>query len=325
MNRAIKNHSAVTAIITAMFAALVWATPAHTADVVFPTGSRVGLVPPPGMVPSRTFQGFEDIQNSAAMLISTLPAAAYAELEKSAIPDDLKKQGIDADQREAIPLTTGKAFLIRGKQTVGKTEFRKWLLVASASDLTALVSVQVPEQNNVYSDKVVRDSLATLAVRGTVSDAERLSVLPFTIGDLAGFRIDDVLPGRAVMLVDTTSDPGTETTPDNLKARLFIAGMQGGPGEMDDRGNFARVAFDQIGGIKDVRIQMSEPLRMGNQPGYQTVAKAKDARSDADLMVAEWLRFGNGGFLEMVGIARAELWPDAFTRLRAVRDSVDLK
>jgi hypothetical protein len=311
--------------IVSMFAVMVLAMPARAADVVFPAGSRIGLVPPPGMVPSRTFQGFEDIQNKAAMLITSLPAAAYNDLEKSAVPDDLKKQGIDSDQRETMQLSTGNAFLIRGKQVVGNAQFRKWLLVASATDLTVLVSVQVPEQDSTYPDKVVRDSLATLAVRATVSDAERLSVLPFTVGDMAGFHIDDVLPGRALMLVDTSTDHGTETTADNLKARLFIAAMQGGPSESDDRGNFARVNFDQVVGIKDVQIQMSEPLRIGNQPGYQTVAKAKDARSDADLMVAEWLRFGTGGFLEMIGIARAELWPDTFTRLRAVRDSIDLK
>jgi hypothetical protein len=307
-----------------LFAVLVPAIPARAADVIFPAGSRIGLVPPLGMVPSRSFQGFEDIQNKAAMLITSLPAAAYKDLERSAVPDELKKQGIDSDQRETMQLNTGKAFLIRGKQVVDKAQYRKWLLVASADDLTALVSVQVPEQDTTYPDKVVRDALATLAVRASVPDAERLSVLPFTIGDMAGFHIDDVLPGRALMLADTSPDQSMEAT-SHLNARLFIAAMQGGPAESDDRGNFARVAFDQIVGIKDIQFQMSEPLRIGNQPGYQTVAKAKDARSDSDLMVVQWLRFGTGGFLEMVGIARAELWPAAFTRLRAVRDSIDMK
>ena len=62
-----------------------------------------------------------------------------------------------------------------------------------------------------------------------------------------------------------------------------------------DDDNFARVTFDQIGGIKDVRIQDAEPLRIDGQSGYQTLAKAKDAQGDADLMVVQWLRFGTGG------------------------------
>jgi hypothetical protein len=37
----------------------------------------------------------------------------------------------------------------------------------------------------------------------------------------------------------------------------------------------------------------------------------------------QWLRFGTGGFIQMIGIARAETWPSVFMRLRTVRDSVD--
>jgi len=40
-------------------------------------------------------------------------------------------------------------------------------------------------------------------------------------------------------------------------------------------------------------------------------------------MVVQWLRFGSGGFLRMIGIARADGWVDTLTRLRTVRDSVE--
>jgi len=98
--------------------------------------------------------------------------------------------------------------------------------------------------------------------------------------------------------------------------------LVGGPEEAADRDNFARVAFGQIVGIKDVHLQDSGPLRIASQPGYQTLAKAKDASTGTDVMVVQWLRFGSGGFLRMIGIARADAWPEVFGRLRAVRDSV---
>jgi len=325
MGIAIRTNPIVRAAVAAavIWAVMVSAIPARAADPVFPAGSRVGLVPPAGMVPSRNFLGFEDIANNAVMLLTVLPAAAYNELEKSAVPEQLKKQGIDVEQRDTIKLATGKSFLISGRQVIDKTGYHKWLFVASTDDLTALVSVQIPDQDSTYTDKAVREALATLAVRPSVPDAERLSLLPFKVSDLAGFHIDDVLPGRALMLIDPSTDRSAEASVGNLDARLFVAAMPGGPQESDDRGNFARVVFGQIGGIKEVRIQMAEPLRIGNQPGYQTVAKAKDGQSDADLMVVQWLRFGTGGFLEIIGIARADLWPGAFTRMRAVRDGID--
>jgi hypothetical protein len=325
MRSAFKTNSFASAgvAVAVIWAAAVSALPARAADAVFPVGSRIGLVPPAGMVPSRSFLGFEDIADNAVMLVTVLPAAAYSELEKSAVPEQLKKQGIEIEQRDTIKLNNGKSFLMSGRQVVDKTTYHKWLFVASTDDLTALVSIQVPEQDNLYTDKSVRDALATLAVRPNVPDAERLSLVPFKVSDLAGFRIDDVLPGRALMLIDPSTDPGAAAG--NLDARLFVAAMPGGPEESDDRGNFARVAFGQIVGIKEAQIQLSEPLRIGNQPGYQTVAKAKDGQSGADLMVVQWLRFGTGGFLEIIGIARTDLWPGAFTRMRAVRDGIDPK
>jgi hypothetical protein len=294
---------------------------ATAADAVFPAGSHLGLVPPPGMVPSRTFQGFQEPGTKATILLTTLPANAYEELAKSMVPDAMKKEGIEVERRDPIELSVGKGFVLSGRQTIEKERYRKWLLIAPAADVTALVNVQVPEQAANYSDEAVRAAFATLAVRSHIPEAEQLSLIPFRIEELAGFHVEDVLPGRAIVLVDPASEAaeGAGTT---AKARMFISALPGGPEEAADRDNFARVAFGQIVGIKDVKMQDAGPLRIASQPGYQTLAKAKDAGTGADVMVVQWLRFGSGGFLRMIGIARADAWPEMFGRLRAVRDGI---
>jgi hypothetical protein len=313
----------VAAAFAALLAVSAFAVPAHAADAIFPTGSRVGLVPPGDMTLSKTFEGFADPLKSATILISTLPAEAYDSLEKSGVPDALRKQGFTVDKREPIELKSGKGFMISGIEVADKTRFRKWLLVAALDDVTALVSIQAPEEDATYSDKVLRAALATIAVRASVPDAERLSLLPFTIGDMAGFRVGDVLLGRAVILIDAPGDAGKDPPAADVKARLMIAALNGGPSEPSDWANFARVVFGSVAGIKDVRVQMSEPLRIGGQPGYQTIAKAKDASTDAEIMVAQWLRFGAGSHVQMLGIGRADAWSEEFSRMRAIRDSID--
>jgi hypothetical protein len=72
-------------------------------------------------------------------------------------------------------------------------------------------------------------------------------------------------------------------------------------------------------------VTLSEPLRIGGQSGYQTMAEAKDARTGTDVRVIQWLRFGGGGYLQMVGISRADTWTSVLARLRTVRDNVELK
>jgi hypothetical protein len=360
--------------LVVLLLSLVVAMPSRAAEPAFPPGSRIGLVPPTGMVISDAFAGFADPEKNAAILIATLPAAAYSQLDKTLDTEELRKQGISLEKREPMRLDAGKGFLLTGRQVAGKERYRKWLLVLAAGDITALVSVQVPESDTAYPNNIVRAALATLAVRQKVPEQEQLGLLPFTVGDLAGFRVDAVLPGRALVLSaaaaetakdaakeseeapkepkeakdskeaakDTSKeapkepkeakdskeapkDSSKEAAARSFDARLLIAAAPGGPAEADDRGSFARTSFAEIGGIRDVRITMSEPLRIGGQSGYQTMAEAKDARSGADVMVVQWLRFGSGGFLQMTGIARADAWTSTLSRLRAVRDSVQPK
>ena len=94
------------------------ASPTRATDVVYPPGSRIGLVPPSGVVTSKNFFGYEDAARNVGIILAALPADAYRDLEKSITPDALKKQGVTQETREALSLATGKAFLVIGRQEV---------------------------------------------------------------------------------------------------------------------------------------------------------------------------------------------------------------
>ena len=99
------------AVLTALLL-MVSIQGAAAADAVFPAGSRLGLVPPAGMVPSRTFEGFEEPGTKAAILLTTLPANAYEQLAKTMMPEAMKKEGIEVERREAVELPAGKGFML---------------------------------------------------------------------------------------------------------------------------------------------------------------------------------------------------------------------
>jgi len=319
--------------LAAVLALLVFAIPGRAAEpaaAVFPTGSRIGLVPPPGMAPSKAFAGFVDPQKNAGIIISTLPAGAFADMEKTLTDDALKKRGITVEKRGSVQLSIGKGDLVVGTQLApDKTSYRKWLLLVPTSELTVAVTVQAPERDKAYSDSVVRAALASLALRAKVPDSELLSLLPFTIGDFAGFHIGNVVPGRALLLIDAPKYPHlvvTEGLPEyEFDARFIITAAPGGPTDPGQRANLARAAFNSIGGIKDLQITMAEPVRIDSQEGFETVASAKDAGTGAKLMVVQWLRFGGGEFLQMIGISRADIWGRELSQMRAMRDSVAFK
>jgi len=299
--------------------------PAAAGEAAYPPGSRIGLAPPPGMVTSKSFFGYEDPDNNAAIVLLALPPQAYADLDKSVTADALKRQGLTFETREALPLSTGKAFLILAHHDVDKIKVRKWILVAASSALTALVTVQIPEPaQSVYPDAAIRAALSTLAIRSTVPVDEQLSLLPFHVGELAGFNVAGIVPGRAVMLsgalVDAPTSPGATMEP-----HIFIAIAPGGPAQPGERDTFARDVFATVPNLRDTRLTTSEPLRIGGQQGHQILANAKDPSGATALTVVQWLRFGGGAYLQVIGVARTEAWKDAYPRFRSVRDGIEVR
>jgi hypothetical protein len=258
-------------------------------------------------------------------MMVALPPQAYADLDASVTADALKRQGVTMESREALPLPSGKAFLVVGRQEVDNTKIRKWILVASSPGLTGFVTVQVPEAAAaVYPDAAIRASLATLAFRATVPVDEQLGLLPFKVGEFSGFRIAGVIPGRAVMLSDAPA--GAPGLPDSTnEPHIFAAIAPGAPAQTTDRDAFAREVFATLPNMREIRVTTSEPLRMSGQQGHQIIADAKDAAGTSTLTVVQWLRFGGSGYLQIVGIARADAWKDAYPRFRSVRDGIEAR
>jgi hypothetical protein len=297
--------------------------PASAADPVFPVGSRVGFVPPPGFVASKRFPGFENPDSRSSIVLATLPPQAYANLEASMVTEALKKQGITEDKRETLTLASGKAVLVIGNEQENGEKFRKWILLAQLPEGAALVAVLVPESAlKMYSDDVIRASLSSLAVRATVPLDEQIALVPFKLTDLSGLRPVRVLGNTGVVLTDGAKDA---STPSDQPMFAVMIG-QGGPEQAADRPHFAGTLFSAgLGDLKDVRVNGNgEMLRLGGGglATHELQAEAREAFTDTPMKVVQWVRFGGGTFIRMIGIARADQWSKAFPHFRAVRDGV---
>jgi hypothetical protein len=297
--------------------------PASAADPVFPVGSRMGFVPPPGFVASKRFPGFENPDARSSIVMATLPPQAYADLEASMAAEALKKQGITEDKRETLTLTSGKALLVIGNEQENGQKFRKWILLAQLPEGVALVAVLVPESAlKAYPDDVIRASLSSLAVRATVPLDEQIALVPFKLNDLSGLRPVRVLGNTGVVLTNGTKDA---PTPSDQPMFAVMIG-QGGPEQASDRANFARNLFAGLSDVKDVHIinGSGDMLRLGSGTlvTHELQAEAKEAFSDTPMKLVQWVRFGSGTFIRMLGIARADQWSAAYPHFRAVRDGI---
>jgi hypothetical protein len=300
--------------------AIVLPPAAWAADVAFPPGSRLGIAPPAGMTPSHNFFGFEDRTHNVAIIMVALPSEAYADIDKATDAETLKKQGVTFEKREEFALAAGKAFLVIGRQELEQVKLHKWIVVASFSDLTAVVTAQIPDDASAsYPEDTVRAALSSLTVRASVPVEEQLSLLPFRVSDLAGFRVGGLLAGRAVMLTDAAPDASGPT----VDPHMVVAISPGGPSQSADRDAFARDVFLTIPNLRDVRITSAEPLRIIGQQGHQIMAQGKDNASGAEVTIVQWLRFGGNAYMHLVGVAPTGAWTPAYARFRQVRDGIE--
>jgi hypothetical protein len=306
-------------ILACAFAAAV---PAQAAEPIFPLGLRIGLVPPPGLVASTSFQGFEDRERGVAMILTEMPPDAYPAMDQAFTVDSLKAKGIEVEQRQDVTLKDGHGFIVVARQQMGGTSVRKWALIAATSTLTAVITMQVPETATAaYPEDACRASLESFVVRAKVPPSEQLALLPYELRDQAGFRILRALADGSALLTDGPND--TIAAADQPYMLIAIPPVQAP--QPEEREGFARRLLAATPGVKDIRIVRSEPLRIGGQPGHQIIAEAKDDPSATPITMVQWLRFGPGRFLHIFGLARTDVWQSVFMRMRTLRDGIEPK
>jgi hypothetical protein len=312
MNRAFR------AVLTVLLALL--STVALAADPVFPPGSRVGIVPPPGMTQSGRLQGFEDSARGAVLRVSEFTSQTHARIAMELSPEMMQRHGIEEIAREHVAVAGGQGLLVGGRQTVDGVASRRYMLLVLANDITAVAVVSVPETAQAaYPDAVLRAALMTLVVRAKLSPDELIAVLPYRLTELSGFRLMRATGDGAAAM---TLGPADTSLP--VEQPYFIVALSRGDPPAAEHGRIAQRWLLTFSGRPDLRIVSSEPVRIGGEPGHQIIAESKDDRTGDPLTMVQWLRFGST-IVHMFGIAKTSDWADAFPRMRAVRDGFERK
>ena len=307
-------------LLVAVWAGLCGLAPVRAAQPVFPAGSRIGLVLPPGdLEPSGHFPGFEDSAHKVSIALFDIPGRTYSGLEQSGFAGKIK--GLAVEKRELFSFAGGLGFLITGETTVAGEKVRSWYLLANtmspkAGRIAAFVRVHVPEKaRTTYPDKAIRAALRSVTFRAPPLDA-MLEHLPFKLKDMAGFRVMRVVPPATAVLID-----GPENDP--LKYPYMVVGMGGGaPRRPSDRARFARDLLSSAP-VRIDKVTSAESLRLDNSPVFEVRADAKGP-DGVPLALVQWLRFEGSAFVRIVGVVRKQDWNTLFPRFRAVRDGVSL-
>ena len=314
-----KSIIANTLRLLAAFFVLSGSFAAHAADVVYPPGARVGVVPSGGLVVAKEFLGFETEDKSVKFGVAEIPPEAFATVE-TAFKEG--KTVPNAAKVEPFKTASGEAFITIESRKEGGASFKTYSLIAKGDKFAGYVIAQVRDgAPNAPSDDDVRKVLATTTLRAEVPVDEQLSLLPFKVGELSGFKTVRMLAMRqSVLLTD-----GTEETTLDGAPYIIIGTIQTSPATPDDRGRFSEQIARAIPGLKNGRVTANEPIRIDGVQGYETRIEALAGKNDTPVTVVQWIRFGSSSSLRIIASATKDDWPKAFPRFRAVRDGIGPK
>ena len=85
------------------------------------------------------------------------------------------------------------AYLVAGVQDMGGLAMREWMLFADFASEEVMVSAQAPARDRSLGDAAVERALRTIVLRKLPDVTAQLAALPYTVGDLKGFRAGAVV------------------------------------------------------------------------------------------------------------------------------------
>jgi len=291
-------------------------SPAFAADPVFPPGIRVGLTPLVGLVPAKTFLGFETEDQSVKVLVAELPAGAYGEVMNAFKADTANLAGI---RPQSIETAAGTAYYTAEDAKDGAVSVRRYSMILPGGTFSGYIAVQIPENaGKIYTDEAVRKMFASANTRKEVPVEEQLAQMPFNVSNLGDFKnVRTLATSAAIILADNDETTGFESAP-----FMVIGLISTAPAQPEDRDRFAQETAIAIPGVRAARITMSEPLRIDGMAGYETRINATSGKDNTPVTVVQWLRFGTPTVMRIIGSAPRDQWEKAFPRFRAVRDGI---
>ena len=306
------------ALCSILFSGPLLTAAALAADVVYPPGSRIGLVPMQGLVAMKNGGGFEDPSNDLVVTFREMPPSAFDAVE--AAMKDRKQLPAVMENAQSFDTAAGKAYLSRaGGPNSGPKNNRVAILVSDGK-VACYIAVDVPEgAAKQHSDQAIREMLASTTFRTEIPAAEQLTLLPFKIEELAGFKkVRTLVPGQAVLLFETDEEGALSGEPYVLISIARVTAER-----PEDRSRLAEQMASGIPGLREGRITGSEPMRIGGTAGYELRVEGTSLKGDKPVSAVQWLRFGGGATMRIVAGSTREQWPEMFTRFRAVRDGID--
>ncbi len=258
-------------------------------------GTKCSVIPPVGFTAATTFNGFQDIETGASIMINEIPTA-YTTVVDGFTASALKTRGMNLVNKQTINLNGSTATFMNVTQQANGTTYLKQMLMFGDTNITVLVNGIYPEASKEIEGKI-KDALLT-TIYNSSQDDKALDAAPFSIDtDNTDFKFIKNMSGS--LLYSTDGKIPTEKPMLIVSNSIAVLSIK-------DKKIFAEERLKKLPRGEFTVIKEIKAITIGNLNGYEIVADGKTKDDKAELVYQVILFTEKNGYYIIVGKSRED-------------------
>ena len=260
-------------------------------------GTKFFLVPPTGFIPATTFQGYQQLNSGASILVMEIPGP-FSESTKGFNEQGLKTQGVVLKKKEEIKVNGNQGLFLTTEQFAYGTNYSKYILVFGDSKATYMVNGTFPKEVTEL-EKDIRESMFSVIYESGLT-VDPLSAVSFTVDtENTKLKFGKSMTGMLLYTVD-----GKVPTESNDKT-TFIVGLSLANVQTVDKKLTAITRLKRMP-YTDLKIDENKinEIEIDGISGYEIVGEGLDKSNGTKEFVYQVMLFTDNGYYIMVGTTK---------------------
>lgn len=260
-------------------------------------GTKFFLIPPTGFIPATNFQGFQQMNSGASILVTEIPGP-FIESTKGFNEQGLKTQGVVLKKKEEIKVNGTQGLFLTAEQFAYGTNYSKYILVFGDSKATYIVNGTYPKEVTEL-DKDIRESMLSVVYESALT-VDPLSTVSFTVDtESTKLKFGKSMTGMLLYTVDGEV-PTESTDKTSFIVGLSLANVQTVDRKLTAINRMKRMPYSDLK-IDENKIQEIEIDRIS---GYEIVGEGIGKFDGTKELVYQVMLFTDNGYYIIVGITK---------------------
>jgi hypothetical protein len=260
-------------------------------------GTKFFLIPPTGFINATSFQGFQQMNSGASILVMEIPGP-FSESTKGFNEQGLKTQGVVLKKTEDLEVNGYQGLFLTTEQFAYGTNFSKYILVFGDTKGTYIVNGTFPKEVTEL-DKDIRESMFSVVYESGLT-VDPLSAVPFTVDtENTKLKFGKSMTGMLLYTVDGKI-PTQSTDKTSFIVGLSIANVQTVDKKLTAITRIKRMPYTDLK-IDENKIN---EIEIDGISGYEIVGEGLDKSNGTKEYVYQVMLFTDNGYYIMVGTTK---------------------